>query len=780
VIIYRSDKGANLTAAEIDGNFHDVDDRLSYVEDNPADPVVPISASMTAASYTLGFSNDTSFTVTFTMPQPMWRGTWQPSTTYRELDYFIGPDGGWGTVVKDHISAAAFDWAAVDAAGDPLYLKLVGATGEVGSLGNLTDVAISDAAPGDMLIWDGTYWYNAAPGDVTANLVPFAGDAGSGGEQGLVPAPAAGDAAAHKFLSASGLWDVPATGSGGSASLAGLTDVSINSPVNDSLLQYKSGDGKWHNSSLLDLGAGTVTSITAGEGLSGGTITHTGTIALAAAPAATLLANTAAGSAPAAPASLTVALDALAGSTRGSLLQRNAIGWQPLAPGAAGLFLRTGGSGADLTWASPAGNGTVTSITAGAGLSGGTITTAGTIGLAAIADDRVLANVSGGSSPPTETSVTALLDAALGTTRGSIIRRDGSAWGALAPGTAGHVLTTGGSGADVAWAPGGGSGASVSVGDAPPASPNPGDLWFDSASANLFVRYADVDSSAWVVAVNQPGPAGVTGATGPTGPTGATGATGATGPNWAVGSGLTLASNTLSLTTPALPLAGGTLTGALTVNAAITVSGGNFAQYNPAAVAGIHDTRTVAVGQGGKLQLTGMNAGGGIFVHGEIKGYTTGGTPGAETASLYFSTMKAGTLTTAGLFDNLGNLTVITNGYKPGGGTWADSSDSRLKKNVKEYRAGLAEVTALRPVTYQFNGKGDTEDNGRVYTGLVAQEAREVMPELVGTRKARLDRKDKEETDILTVDATPMLYAMLNAIKELKDRVVALEARDGA
>ena len=39
---------------------------------------------------------------------------------------------------------------------------------------------------------------------------------------------------------------------------------------------------------------------------------------------------------------------------------------------------------------------------AGAGLSGGTITTAGTIGLAAIADDRVLANVSGGSAPPSE------------------------------------------------------------------------------------------------------------------------------------------------------------------------------------------------------------------------------------------------------------------------------------------------------------------------------------------------------------------------------------------
>jgi len=748
VIIYRSDKGANLTAAEIDGNFHDVDDRLSYVEDNPADPVVPISASMTAASYTLGFSNDTSFTVTFTMPQPMWRGTWQPSTTYRELDYFIAPDGGWGTVVKDHISAADFDWAAVDTAGDPLYLKLVGATGEVGSLGNLTDVAISGAASGDMLIWDGTYWHNAAPGDVTANLVPFVGDTGSGGEQGLVPPPAAGDAAAHKFLSASGLWDVPATGSGGSASLAGLTDVSINSPINDSLLQYKSGDGKWHNSSLLDLGAGTVTSITAGEGLSGGTITATGTIALAAVPAATLLANTASGSAPPAPANLTVALDALAGSTRGSLLQRNAIGWQPLAPGAAGLFLRTGGSGADLTWASPAGNGTVTSITAGAGLSGGTITTAGTIGLAAIADDRVLANVSGGSSPPTETSVTALLDAALGTTRGSIIRRDGSAWGALAPGTAGHVLTTGGSGADVAWAPGGGSGASVSVGDAPPASPNPGDLWFDSASANLFVRYADLDSSAWIIAVNQPGPQGATGATGPTGPTGATGAT---GPNWAVGSGLTLASNTLSLTTPALPLAGGTLTGALTVaNAKVTVNG----------------------------------AGGAIVFEDEVSAPELWQIFAVSGSAYFYNTALPGN---ALQLSNAGNLTIAGGtAIKVGGGSWVAPSDPILKRDVAEYKSGLAEVLALQPIEYRYNGKGGLPDDGRSYVGLDARATEPVMPELVGSMMVALDPARGEEpsvavpdTEVKTVDASALVYALVNACKELAARVAALEARDG-
>src|SRR5207344_2131487 len=48
----------------------------------------------------------------------------------------------------------------------------------------------------------------------TSMLNVFTGDSGSGGVKGLVPAPAAGDTASAKFLSASGGWGIPA-GSGG-------------------------------------------------------------------------------------------------------------------------------------------------------------------------------------------------------------------------------------------------------------------------------------------------------------------------------------------------------------------------------------------------------------------------------------------------------------------------------------------------------------------------------------------------------------------------------------
>lgn len=58
-------------------------------------------------------------------------------------------------------------------------------------------------------------------GDLSANrtiaISDLVGDTGSGGTKGAVPAPAAGDAAAGKFLSANGAWAVPAGGGGGLA-----------------------------------------------------------------------------------------------------------------------------------------------------------------------------------------------------------------------------------------------------------------------------------------------------------------------------------------------------------------------------------------------------------------------------------------------------------------------------------------------------------------------------------------------------------------------------------
>ncbi len=136
--------------------------------------------------------------------------------------------------------------------------------------------------------------------------------------------------------------------------------------------------------------SGTVTSITAGAGLSGGTITTTGTIALAAIADNTILSNISGGSAVPVANSLSNIINSSFTSAQGSLLMRGASAWNTLATGTSGQVLTSGGAGANLSWATPSSSGgTVTSITAGTGLTGGVITGSGTIALStpvAIAD----------------------------------------------------------------------------------------------------------------------------------------------------------------------------------------------------------------------------------------------------------------------------------------------------------------------------------------------------------------------------------------------------------
>lgn len=64
-----------------------------------------------------------------------------------------------------------------------------------------------------------------------------------------------------------------------------------------------------------------------------------------------LLANTSGASAAPIGTTMSAALDAMLGNTRGAVLVRGAGGWTVLSPGTVGQYLRTGGSGADPAWA---------------------------------------------------------------------------------------------------------------------------------------------------------------------------------------------------------------------------------------------------------------------------------------------------------------------------------------------------------------------------------------------------------------------------------------------
>jgi hypothetical protein len=123
-------------------------------------------------------------------------------------------------------------------------------------------------------------------------------------------------------------------------------------------------------------------------------------------------------------------------------------------------------------------------------------------------------------------------------------------------------------------------------------------------------------------------------------------------------------------------------------------------------------------------------------------------------------------------------LTLWGNGLKPGGGPWAAASDERTKRHIEPYRSGLDEVCHLSPISFEYNGEGDTVDDGKRYYGLSAQATQPIMPELVFTMDT--GRNPKHLAGQLGTNLGPLTLALVNACKELATRVAALEARCAA
>ena len=164
-----------------------------------------------------------------------------------------------------------------------------------------------------------------------------------------------------------------------------------------------------------------------------------------------LLSNISGGTATPLGNSLTSIIDSVIGATQGQVLYRSGTVWTALSPGTAGQVLTTAGAAANPSWTTVTGTGTVTNIATNNGVTGGPITTTGTIGLASISTGNVLANVSGISAAPSATTPTAVLDV-IGTSQGSLLYRGASVWTALVPGTNGQFLQTTGAGSTPQWA----------------------------------------------------------------------------------------------------------------------------------------------------------------------------------------------------------------------------------------------------------------------------------------------------------------------------------------
>lgn len=120
--------------------------------------------------------------------------------------------------------------------------------------------------------------------------------------------------------------------------------------------------------------------------------------------------------------------------------------------------------------------------------------------------------------------------------------------------------------------------------------------------------------------------------------------------------------------------------------------------------------------------------------------------------------------------------------YKPGGGSWAAISDLKTKSITRPYTRGLRELRQLQPVSYRYAEQFFPAFKDKWYTGLIAQEAQAILPEIVHPYKLQVPGDSL--VDVLALDPSDLTYLLINAVKELdaentqlKAHIAALESR---
>jgi hypothetical protein len=116
-----------------------------------------------------------------------------------------------------------------------------------------------------------------------------------------------------------------------------------------------------------------------------------------------------------------------------------------------------------------------------------------------------------------------------------------------------------------------------------------------------------------------------------------------------------------------------------------------------------------------------------------------------------------------------------TSGTYNRSGAWVVFSEAELKEDIVPFERGLDAVAALRPVTFRYR-KGmpfADPEGGKPLLGLLAHQVEEHIPEIVG--EAPVYRRGM----VKTLAPGNLVYPIINALREIKQRLEILEARFG-
>jgi hypothetical protein len=116
---------------------------------------------------------------------------------------------------------------------------------------------------------------------------------------------------------------------------------------------------------------------------------------------------------------------------------------------------------------------------------------------------------------------------------------------------------------------------------------------------------------------------------------------------------------------------------------------------------------------------------------------------------------------------------------KPGGGSWANTSDVRLKKNIAPLEGSLDTLLALRGVTFEYKDAKAIGELDGTRTGFIAQDVERVMPDWVWDASDGYKRVTIRGFEAMAVEAIRELDQNNDELQaendDLRDRIERLE-----
>ena len=234
-----------------------------------------------------------------------------------------------------------------------------------------------------------------------------------------------------------------------------------------------------------------------------------------------------------------------------------------------------------------------------------------------------------------------------------------------------------------------------------------------------------------------------------------------------------------------------------TFNGNTTVDGATpFASSLPSSFIGFSNTGTVTMNNssgGGIKSLSALMAG--SFDYGSVNGTVTK-TSGIQINGIFKVAGSTATITRTDHYQLLigdinefsggGNVTNKWAIYQVGtndisrffgavqnaGGTTQFTSDARIKENIVPFTRGLSEIDQIE--THKFNY---IYNKGNQVTGIIAQELEKIIPEAISKGTFELPDGSEKFSDFRMVDQNVLFYSMLNAIKELSAKIKILESK---